>query len=76
MAQVVIRNIDDEAIRQLKERARRKGTSLERELRTIITDAVQSDRAGFRQRAAEFRKKLAGRKHSDSTALIRADRAR
>ncbi|MET0852848.1 MAG: plasmid stabilization protein [Candidatus Rokuibacteriota bacterium] len=76
MAQVVIRNIDDEAIRELKARARRKGVSLERELRTILTEAVRQDRASFRQRALKFRRKLAGRRHSDSTALIRADRDR
>jgi plasmid stability protein len=76
MAQVVIRNIDDDAIRELKARARRKGVSLERELRTILTEAVRLDRASFRRRASEFRRKLTGRKHSDSTALIRADRGR
>jgi plasmid stability protein len=76
MAQVVIRNIDDDAIRELKERARRKGISLERELRTILTEAAHNDRVSFRQRATEFRRKLAGRRHSDSTALVRADRGR
>jgi plasmid stability protein len=76
VAQVVIRNIDDAAIRRLKSRAARKGISLERELRTILTDAARSDRAGFGERAAAFRRKLAGRRHSDTTALIRKDRAR
>jgi plasmid stability protein len=64
------------AIRRLKQRAQQKGVSLERELRTIITEAAQGDRAGFRRRADEFRAKLTGRRHSDSTTLIRADRAR
>ena len=76
MAQVVIRNIDDEAMRRLKSRAARKGVSLERELRTILTEAVRVDHAGFAQRAAAFRRKLAGRRHSDSTTLIRKDRDR
>jgi len=76
MAQVVIRNIDDEAIRRLKSRAARKGISLERELRTIVTEAARSDRTGFGRRAAAFRRKLEGRRHSDSTALIRKDRER
>ena len=76
MAQVVIRNIDDEAMRRLKSRAARKGVSLERELRTILTEAVRADRAGFAAQAAAFRRKLAGRRHSDSTALIRKDRDR
>jgi plasmid stability protein len=76
VAQVVIRNIDDEAMRRLKSRAARKGVSLERELRTILTEAVRADRVGFAERAAAFRRKLAGRRHSDSTALIRKDRDR
>ena len=71
MAQVVIRNIDDAAMRRLKLRAARKGVPLERELRTILTDAARADRTGFAERAAAFRRMLAGRRHSDSTKLIR-----
>ena len=76
MAQVVIRNIDDDAIRRLKARAARKGISLERELRAIVTEAARADRTNFLERAASFRRKLAGRRHTDSTALIRKDRDR
>lgn len=76
MAQVVIRNIDDDAIRRLKSRAARKGVSLERELRTILTEAARVDRTGIGERVAAFRRKLAGRRHSNSTALIRKDRDR
>ncbi len=75
MAQVVI-NLDAEAVRRLKLRAIRKSVSLERELRTILTQAARADRTRFGQLAAAFRRKLAGRKHSDSTRLIRADRDR
>jgi antitoxin FitA len=76
MAQVVIRNIDDDAMRRLKSRAARKGVSLERELRTILTEAARADRTGFDERATAFREKLARRRHSDSTGLIRKDRDR
>jgi len=76
MAQVLIRNVDEAAIRRLKARAARKGTSLERELRTIIVEAARDDRAAARRRAAELRSALAGRRHSDSTVLIRSDRER
>ena len=76
MAQVVIRNIDDDAIRRLKARAARKGVPLERELRAILTEASNADRTGFEARAAAFRRKLAGRRHRNSTALIREDRSR
>ena len=76
MAQVLIRNVDDIAIERLKARAARKKTSLERELRAIITEAARDDRPEVRRRAAEMRRVLAGRKHSDSTRLIREDRDR
>ena len=76
MAQVVIRNIDEDAMRRLKSRAARKGVSLERELRTILTEAARADRTGFGKRAAAFRRTLAGRQHSDSTRSIRKDRER
>jgi antitoxin FitA len=76
MAQVIIRRIDEQAMAQLKARARRKGVSLEQELRTILVDTVRDEAAGFRSRAAAFRRRLAGRRHSDSTRLIREDRDR
>jgi plasmid stability protein len=76
MAQVLIRNVDGAAIERIKARAARKGTSLERELRAILVEAARDDRTSARHRAAELRAALAGRRHSDSTALIRADRRR
>ena len=60
----------------MKARAERKGRSLEGELRLLIADAARVDRSEFRREAAAFRRKLAGRRHTDSTTLIRADRAR
>ena len=62
--------------RRLEARAARKGISLERELRIIIVEAARDDRATARGRAATLRRALAGRRHSDSTELIRADRDR
>jgi plasmid stability protein len=67
---------DDDSIRRLKARAARKGVSLEKELRTLITQSARPERAEFRAQAAALRRKLAGRKHSDSTTLIRRDRKR
>ncbi|MBI1815644.1 MAG: hypothetical protein HYR72_11740 [Deltaproteobacteria bacterium] len=76
MGQVIIRRLDDAALQRLKARAARKGHSLERELRAIVTAVARSDRAEFRDQAAAFRRRLAGRRHSDSTLLIRRDRRR
>lgn len=76
MAQVLVRKLDDSALKRLKARAAHKGVSLERELRTLITEAAGADRSEFRTRAAALRQRLARRRHSDSTALIREDRGR
>jgi plasmid stability protein len=50
MAQVVIRNIDDDAMARPRARARREGVSLERELRAILIETARLDEAGFRER--------------------------
>ncbi len=76
MAQVIVRNIDDNTIARLKARAARSGHSLEQELRLIITSAARLSREEFRQRAAEMRERLRGRRHTDSVTLIREDRDR
>ena len=48
MAQVVIRKIDDDAMARLKARARRKGVSLEQELRTILIETASRAVPGVR----------------------------
>ena len=48
MAQVIVRHLEDETVRRLKERARRKGHSLERELREILAAAARQDMAEFK----------------------------
>ena len=41
MAQVIVRNIEDEVVRVLKARAQLKGISLEQELREILRSAAR-----------------------------------
>ena len=48
MAQVVVRHLEDETVRRLKERARRKGHSLEEELREILAAAARQEMAEFK----------------------------
>ncbi len=76
MAQVIVRNLDENTIARLKARAARRGLSPEQELRNIITAAARLNREEFRQRAAEVRERLRGRHHTDSVGLIREDRDR
>jgi plasmid stability protein len=44
MAQLIVRNIEDEVKNRLAERARLHGHSMEQEVRTILRDAVDADR--------------------------------
>ncbi|NJM34230.1 MAG: toxin-antitoxin system [Rhodomicrobium sp.] len=59
MAQLVVRNIEDEVKQRLVQRARRHGHSMEEEVRTILRDAVREEMKpapdlGFGTRLANF----------------------
>lgn len=76
MAQVLVRRLDSKVVERLKERARDHGRSLEAELRGVLEQAAAFDIADARELAARLRRRLAGRKHSDSAALVAEDRGR
>jgi plasmid stability protein len=76
MAQVIIRNIEDETLERLRARARRKGVSLEKELRELLMRAARVNREEFRRRAAALRRRVAKRIRFDSVELLREDRDR
>ena len=46
MAQIVVRNLDDDVKAKLQRRARRHGRSTEEEVRDILRNAVKSERRG------------------------------
>lgn len=78
MAQVLVRGLDPKVVARLKERARDQGRSLEAELRGVIEQAARFE-GGLtetRELAARLRRRLAGRKHSDSAELVAEDRRR
>jgi plasmid stability protein len=59
MAQLVVRNIEDEVKDRLVQRARRHGHSMEEEVRTILREAVREEmkpapNLGFGTRLANF----------------------
>jgi len=57
VAQVIVRNLDEELKRRLKRRAVRNGHSMEEEIREILRDAVKDDtrrRAGFGTEAVKL----------------------
>lgn len=76
MAEVLIRNLDERTVERLKRRASRNRRSLQAELQMIVERAAAIDIIESRDVAARIRRKLAGRKHSDSAILLADDRRR
>jgi plasmid stability protein len=77
MAQLTVRNIDDQIVRALKERAVAHGRSAEAEHREILRQALvrrPSGEGSVAERAARLRAQF--RSSVDSTDVIRADRDR
>lgn len=74
MAQVIVRNLDDEVVRRLKERAAVKQHSLEQELREILADAALGDRSALMEEAARIREMGGRYEMPDVVGLIREDR--
>ena len=73
MGQLLVRNVDDQVVEELKKRARRKNISLEQMLRDILVATVQPSRAEVIAEIDALRKRI-GPISGDSTALIREDR--
>jgi plasmid stability protein len=76
MAQVIVKGLDESVLERLKARAKQHGHTLQSELKTIIEQAAQQDFASARKLAAQLRRKLAGRTHTDSAELVSEDRSR
>jgi antitoxin FitA len=70
-----VRNVDDELVARLKQRAVRNGRSAEAEHREILRQALSGEtQPSFEQLAAQLRKLTAGRKHTPAEVLIRESR--
>ena len=76
MAQVLIRNLDDETVAVLKTRAAARGHSLEQELRNLLADAARPSRGQVRETAAAIRRLGRRRVAADLEELVREDRDR
>ncbi len=74
MAQLTVRNVNDQVVKALKRRAAEHGRSAEAEHREILRSALLENEASFAERAAALRERL--RSPGDSADLIRADRDR
>jgi plasmid stability protein len=78
MRQLLIRDVEDEVVEALKERAKRNQRSLQGELKLIVTQAAQPTRidTALIARIDALRNKLKGRKHTSSVKLLREIRGR
>jgi plasmid stability protein len=76
VAQLLVRNVDPEAVTRLKARAREGGRSLQAEIKLILERTASTDMATARSLAIRLRRKLGGRQHTDSARLLARDRMR
>ena len=78
MAQILVRDVGEAAVARLKRRAKRRGRSLQGEVKAILEEVAGREAAMVKARreAARIRARFAGRSFSDGTALIREDRER
>ena len=70
-----VRNVDDELIARLKQRAARHGQSAEAEVRDILRHVLDGEaETEFSTMAAELRRLTAGRDHTPAEVLQREER--
>lgn len=73
MVDILVRNVDAETARRLKEKAAAKGQSVNQTAREALDAFVKADKAEAWAKIDEIRKKI-GKVPGDSTADIREDR--
>ena len=76
MSQVLVREVEPAVLDRLKRRARQNGRSLEAELRAILRQAAGLEMEAAVEQLRRIQEDFAGRTFSDSTELLREDRAR
>jgi len=74
MAQITIRNLDDELLERLEQSARARQQSLEQRLKDILREAARPDRTELVERMRKLAAPTKGRNLPDATDLIREDR--
>ena len=74
MANLLVRNLDDDVLKQLKAAAKAHGRSLQAEIHEVLRSAGARRLAETRRLSARWLKRLHGSMQSDSAGLIREDR--
>jgi len=76
MSQLLVRNLNDDVVASLKQRAKLNHRSLQAEVTHILENAVKAQNTVFWGSAIEIRENLSAAKYSfsDSADLVREDR--
>lgn len=74
MPSVLVRDLDDDVLKQLKAAAKAHRRSLQAEIHDILTSASTKSLAGTRRLSTQWLKRLRGTSYSDSSVSIREDR--
>ena len=78
MATINVRQLDDDVVNRLKQRASSNNRSLEGEVRHVLEcaayDNMATKRAAFLEASDRLREKTRGRKQTPAEVLIREDR--
>lgn len=76
MAEILVRDLEPELVKQLKSLAKQHGRSLQKEIKLILKESVPLNLSEAAMVSDEWQKQLHGRSFSDSANLIREDRDR
>ncbi len=76
MAQLLVRNLDDDVKAQLRKRARQRGRSTEEEVREILRHAVRSKDVSVRALGTQLRARFARIGLDDDIAELRGHKAK
>lgn len=76
MANVLIRDLDDEVLKRLEAAAKAHGRSLQAEIHDLLERASTRSLAETRRLSAQWLKRLRKSSYSDSVATVREDRDR
>lgn len=74
MPNILVRDLDDEVLSQLKAAAKANRRSLQAEIHDVLRRANTRNLAVTRRLSSKWLKRLAGPEYSDSAASIREDR--
>ena len=74
MANVLVRDLDDDVLKQLKAAAKAHGRSLQAEIHDVLQRASTRNLAETRRLSAQWLKRLRKSSRSDSSGMVREDR--